>query len=135
MGKPEYPGEKHPLVGCSETPIILILMRASLPSKLRKIKQPKHNNNNKGEREGERETHTQTHACACTHTLTHNHTRAYTHYCSSMVGYSEGIGGSGMKRRKGKKARLFNSIFTATYGLNRHYRTALEKCTHLYDNT
>ena len=79
MGKPEYPGEKHPLVGCSETPIILILMRASLPSKLRKIKQPKHNNNNKGEREGERETHTHKHTRVRVHTHTHtqSHTRIY----------------------------------------------------------
>ena len=35
MGKPEYPGENS-LVGCSANPMILILMRVSLPSKLRK---------------------------------------------------------------------------------------------------
>ena len=32
------PGEKNPLVGYSENPIILILMRVSLSSKLRKTK-------------------------------------------------------------------------------------------------
>ena len=31
----------------------------------------------------------------CARTLSHIHTCAYTHYCSSVVGYSEDIGGSG----------------------------------------
>ena len=35
MGKPEYPGE-NPLVRCSANPMILILMRVSLPPKLKK---------------------------------------------------------------------------------------------------
>ena len=42
-----------------------------------------------GGRGGERERGTQAHI----HTaLTHTHTRVFTHYCSSVVGYSEGIG-------------------------------------------
>ena len=49
MGKPEYPGE-NPLVRCSANPMILILMRVSLPSKLRKTTR-------------ERDTHTYTLTC------------------------------------------------------------------------
>ena len=49
MGKPEYPGE-NPLVRCSANPMILILMRVSLPPKLKKTTK-------------ERETHTYTLTC------------------------------------------------------------------------
>ena len=72
----------NPLVRCSENPV-LVLMRVSLPSKLRKTtkatKQQK-----KGRGGG---------SYTCAHTLSDSHTCKY--YCSSMVGYSEGIGGSG----------------------------------------
>ena len=60
-------GEKT-LVGCSANPVILILMRVSLPSKLTKTKQTKINKQKliKRERERERERRTPT--------LSHNRT-------------------------------------------------------------
>ena len=61
--------------------MVLILMKFSLSSKLRK--------QNNQQRERERESYTRA------HTLSHIQKRAYRHYCSSMVCYSEGIGGSG----------------------------------------
>ena len=99
--KPEYPGQKQqqPLVGCSGNPIILVLMRVSLPSKLRKT-----TTNNKRERHTHTERQTESYTRA--HTLSHIHTCAFTHYCSSMVGYIEGIGGSGRERKKEKKKGL-----------------------------
>ena len=51
-------------------------------------------------RERERERYTRA------HTLLHNHTRAYTHYCSSMVGDSEGMGGGGGGERERERERL-----------------------------
>ena len=84
-------------------------MRVPLPSKLRKTKRPKQNLK-------ERES------CTRAHTLSHNHTRAYSHYCSSMVGYSEAMGGSASEKEKQQQKNnyIFNSIFRTTYGLNRH---------------
>ena len=40
MGKPEYPEENIHQSDAEKTLLILVLMRVSLPSKLRKTKQP-----------------------------------------------------------------------------------------------
>ena len=71
--KPEYTGKKQqqPLVGCSGNPIILVLMRVSLPSKLRKT-----TTNNKRERHTHRKTDRELHTC--TDTFTHTHMRLHT---------------------------------------------------------
>ena len=89
-------------------------MRVSLPSKLRKTK-PNQNKQTKG-RERQRELHTRT------YTLTHAHN--YTHYCSTMVGYSEGIERSGRGQEptystaylQPRKVEIDSSQVTAKYG-------------------
>ena len=76
-GKTRVPREEKTLVGCSENPMILILMRVSLSRKLRKT------NKNKQKKRGR-----------VLHMRTYTHTRTCMQNCSSMVGYSEGTGGS-----------------------------------------
>ena len=83
-GKTGVPGRKpknnnNQLVGCSGNSMILILMRVSLPSKLRKTKQPpppplppqKKRKKKKKRRKEETELHTLTYALTHTHTCIH----------------------------------------------------------------
>ena len=68
-GKTRVPREKKTLVGCSENPMVLILMRVTLSSKLRRTKQTKQKQTNKQnkKRGRERALHMRT------YTITHTH--------------------------------------------------------------
>ena len=105
-GKTRVTG-KTPLVTCSENPVTSILMRVSLPSKLRKTK-TNQNKQTKG-RERQRELHTRT------YTLTHAHN--YTHYCSTLVGSGRGQEPTySTAYLQPRKVEIDSSQVTAKYG-------------------
>ena len=60
-GVPEGRGEHTPLVGCSANPMILILTKVALPSKLRKKEENKL-------KKRDRRTHTLSHSRTCVYT-------------------------------------------------------------------